>query len=118
MRRAVFSRRSHPKAPNGENSRFAILFFVASVTVAMVALIAILPRPVVLPAFSICALAAAACVALAACMHKHEGARLPPSAWNLAGAFTLVGCAAAILGEIEAIVEYTRLAAPRSRADD
>ncbi|MGC1623979.1 MAG: hypothetical protein WA759_14410, partial [Pseudolabrys sp.] len=40
------------------------------------------------------------------------------SAWNLAGAFTLVGCAAAILGEIEAIVEYTRMMPPRSRADD
>ena len=64
MRRAVFSRRSPPKAPYGENSRFAILIFVASVTVAMVALVAIFPRPVVLPAFSICALAAAACVAL------------------------------------------------------
>ena len=37
---------------------------------------------------------------------------------NLAGAFTLVGCAAAILGEVEAIVEYMRLTPPRSRADD
>jgi hypothetical protein len=39
-------------------------------------------------------------------------------AWNLAGAFTLVGCAAAILGEVEAIVEYMRLTPPRGRADD
>ena len=37
---------------------------------------------------------------------------------DLAGAFTLVGCAAAILGEVEAIVEYMRLTPPRSRADD
>jgi hypothetical protein len=104
-----------PRAPNGENARFVIIAFVATVTVALAILIVTLPRQVVLPAFSICALAAAACVALVASFRT--GVRRL-SAWNLAGAFTLVGCAAAILGEIEAIVEYTRMTAPRSRADD
>jgi hypothetical protein len=55
---------------------------------------------------------------LAASMHAGRSAQVSPSAWNLAGAFTLVGCAAAILGEVEAIVEYMRLTPPRSRADD
>ena len=115
MRRTDFLRKSPPRAPNGENVRFVIIAFIATVTVALAILIVTLPRQVVLPAFSICALAAAACLALVASFRTGRGRRL--SAWNLAGAFTLVGCAAAILGEIEAIVEYTRMMPPRSRAD-
>ncbi|MFY9786077.1 MAG: hypothetical protein WA445_03280 [Pseudolabrys sp.] len=116
MRRTYFVEKSPPRAPNGENARFVIVTFIATVTVALATLIVTLPRQVVLPAFSICALAAAACLALVASFRTGRGRRL--SAWNLAGAFTLVGCAAAILGEIEAIVEYTRMMPPRSRADD
>jgi hypothetical protein len=118
MRRTDFLQRPPRKTPNGDNSRFVILVFVASVSASLVTLVVLLPRPVVLPAFSICALAAAACLALAACLRTQRRAPLSPSAWNLAGAFTLVGCAAAILGEIEAIVEYMWLKPPRSRADD
>ena len=116
MRRTSFPQNSRRKVPNGD--RFGVVVFVASVTIALVALFILLPRPVVLPAFSICALAAAASLALMARLHSRQGGRLLPSAWSLAGAFTLVGCAAAILGEIEAIVEYTRLTPPRSRAND
>ena len=116
MRRTAFPQNSRRKVSNGDRS--AIVAFVASVTIALVALFITLPRPVVLPAFSICALAAAACLALMASLHSRQAGRLLPSAWNLAGAFTLVGCAAAILGEIEAIVEYTRLTPPRSEAND
>jgi len=118
MRRTELFHRPSRKTPNGDNARFAILAFLASVTVLLGTLAVLLPRPVVLPAFSICALAAAACLALAASVHPRRSVRLSPSTWNLAGAFTLVGCAAAILGEIEAIVEYMRLTPPRSRADD
>jgi hypothetical protein len=116
MRRTSFPQNSHRKVLNGD--RFAIVAFIASVTIALAALFITLPRPVVLPAFSICALAAAACLALMASLQLRQAGRLLPSAWNLAGAFTLVGCAAAILGEVEAIVEYTRFTPPRSRADD
>jgi len=118
MRRTDVPHRPPRKSPKGDNSRFAILGFVASVIGSLVALVVLLPRTVVLPAFSICALAAAACLMLAASMHAGRSAQVSPSAWNLAGAFTLVGCAAAILGEVEAIVEYMRLTPPRSRADD
>jgi len=116
MRRTTFPQNSRRKVPNGD--RFAIVAFVASVTIALAALSITLPRPVVLPAFSICALAAAACLALMASLHSRQAGQLLPSARNLAEAFTFVGCAAAILGEIEAIVEYTRLTAPTSRAND
>ena len=111
MRRTDFPHKPPRKPPKRDSSRFAILGFVASVIGSLVTL-------VVLPAFSICALAAAACLMLAASMHAGRSAQVSPSAWNLAGAFTLVGCAAAILGEVEAIVEYMRLTPPRSRADD
>ena len=116
MRRTDFPHRPPRKSPKSDNSRFAILGFVASVIGSLVALVVLLPRTVVLPAFSICALAA--CLMLAASMHAGRSAQVSPSAWNLAGACTLVGCAAAILGEVEAIVEYMRLTPPRSRADD
>jgi hypothetical protein len=58
----------------------------------------------VLPMFSLWALSAAACAALLAIFplrpRTYAGA-----AWDMAGAFTLLGCAAAILGEIEPIIE-------------
>ena len=114
MRRTEFLQRSPRKNPDGDKSRFAILAFVASVTVDS--------RPVAaasrVAGLQCLCTRGSACLALAAGLHRPRSARLPPSAWNLAGAFTLVGCAAAILGEIEAIVEYMRLTPPRSRADD
>jgi hypothetical protein len=85
MRRTSFPQNSHRKVLNGD--RFAIVAFVASVTIALAALFITLPRPVVLPAFSICALAAAACLALMASLQLRQAGRLLPSAWNLAGAY-------------------------------
>jgi hypothetical protein len=40
------------------------------------------------------------------------------AACDMAGAYTLVGCAAAILGEIEPIIEIIRPSGPRSRVND
>jgi hypothetical protein len=45
-------------------------------------------------------------------------ARYASAAWDMAGAFTLVGCAAAILGEIEPIIEFIRPSGPRSKVND
>lgn len=118
MRRTHSPQQPYRRRPAGEDPRFSIVAFVASVTIALFALVLVLPRPIVLPAFSLCALAAAACVALTASLGARIGASPVPFAWNLAGAFTLVGCAAAILGEVEPIVEYTRLTSSRSKADD
>lgn len=118
MRRIHSPQQSCRRRPTGEDPRFPIVAFVASAILALFALVLMLPRPIVLPAFSLCALAAAACVALAASLHARIGGSSQAFAWNLAGAFTLVGCAAAILGEVEPIIEYTRLTAPRSKTDD
>ena len=112
MHRTHSHQRSYFRRPAAGDPHFLIVIFIATV---MAALVALLPPPI-LPAFSLCALIAAACVALAAGVRPHTS----PSAhtWNLAGAFALVGCATAILGEVEPGVEYTRLTTPRSRADD
>ncbi|MGA9339913.1 MAG: hypothetical protein WBV66_19945 [Pseudolabrys sp.] len=75
MRRTYFVEKSPPRAPNGENARFVIVTFIATVTVALATLIVTLPRQVVLPAFSICALAAAACLALVASFRTGRGRR-------------------------------------------
>jgi hypothetical protein len=118
MRRTHSPQQSYLSRPTGNDPRLSIVAFVARVIIALFALVLMVPRPIVLPAFSLCALAAAAFVALSASLRARSGASPPVFIWNLAGAFTLVGCAAAILGEVEAIVEYTRLTTPRSKADD
>lgn len=106
------------RRPVVDEPLFSILIFTATVMGTLTALGLVLPRPIILPAFSLCALAAAAGIALMAYARARPGGSPWTSAWNLVGAFTLVGCAAAIFGEVEAIVEYARHAPPRSKADD
>jgi hypothetical protein len=59
----------------------------------------------VLPVFSLWALSAAACAVLLALFPLRAKTSYAGAAWDMAGAFTLVGCAAAILGEVEPIIE-------------
>jgi hypothetical protein len=67
---------------------------VAVTVVALAGFILVLPRSVVLPVFSLWALSAAAYAALLAIFplrpRTYAGA-----AWDMAGAFTLLGCAGA-----------------------
>lgn len=118
MRRSDYSQRSNFRRPPGAEAPLPILFFLASLMIALIVLALLLPRPVVLPALSLWALAAAASVALVACARPHAGASRSVAAWELAGAFTLVGCAAAIFGEVEPIIEYIRPTGSRSRVHD
>ena len=57
------------------------------------------------PTFSLWALSAAVCAALLAVFLLRTKPSYAGAAWDMAGAFTLVGCAAAILGAIESIIE-------------
>ena len=99
--------RFRPRLPdNGQRS--PTLAFVAVLVVALAVFILVLPHAVVLPVFSLWALSAAACTALLAIFPCRTRASDAGAAWDIAGAFTLVGCAAAILGEIEPIVEIIR----------
>ena len=78
----------------------------------------LLPHSVVLPVFSPRALSAAVCAALLAVFPLRTKPSYAGAAWDMAGAFTLVGCAAAILGEIEPIIEIIRPSGPRSKMND
>ncbi len=87
----------------------AIAFMAALVVTVM-----LVPRELVLPAVSVTALAAAAGVAAMAYLSPRLAALNPVNGWDIAGALTLIGCAAAILGEIEPLVEYFKPAPERS----
>jgi hypothetical protein len=75
-----------------------------------------LPADLILPAISVLALTAAALIGIAAFVMPALAKPRPITAWDLAGALTLIGCAAAILGEIEPVVEYFRPMPERSNA--
>jgi hypothetical protein len=64
------------------------------------------PIPLVLPAASLLLLFAAALVALYAWWTRQPRANKRLTLWDVAAALTFLGCAAAILGEIEHVVEY------------
>lgn len=64
------------------------------------------PEPLELPMISFLTLGLAAAVALVAwaCGARRDGPNV--TAWDLAGAFTLIGCAAAMLTQNEHALEY------------
>jgi hypothetical protein len=106
------------RLPPGEGPRAFALAFVAVLVVALAVFVLILPHPVVLPVFSLWALCAAACAAFLTIIPLRARMAYAGAAWDIAGAFTLVGCAAAILGEIEPLIEFIRPSGARSRAND
>ena len=111
------SPRFRPRPP-GSGPRSPGLAFVAVLVVALAVFILVLPHSVVLPVFSLWALSAAVCAALLAVFPLRMRTSYASAAWDMAGAFTLVGCAAAILGEIEPIIEIIRPSGPRSKVND
>lgn len=86
--------------------------------IAIMAVLAVavmlVPPELVLPAVSVTALAAAAGVAAMVYVSPRLATLKPVTGWDIAGALTLIGCAAAILGEIEPLVEYFKPAPERS----
>ena len=104
--------------PRPPGQRLPDLAFVAVTVVALAVFILILPHSVVLPVFSLWALMAAACAAVLAILPRRARTSYAGAAWDVAGAFTLVGCAAAILGEIEPVIEIVRPSGTRSRVND
>ena len=120
MRRPKFlsSHQTQSQRPAAGDSVILILAFVAILMSGLVGMLILLPWPVVLPAFSLWSLAAAAFVALVACLRPRADEARNVTTWDFVGAFTLIGCAAAVLGEIEYMVEYFRTASLRSEAHD
>lgn len=111
------SPRFQPRPP-GSGPRSPGLAFVAVLVVALAIFALVLPYSFVLPVFSLWALLAAACAALLAIFPLRTRPSYAGAAWDLAGAFTLVGCAAAMLGEIEPVIEIIGPSGPRSKVND
>lgn len=113
--------RPNPQNPfHNPNRRrtFAPVLFGMMLAIPLFIMVATLPLPVVLPAFSIWSLAAAAAVVLFAFTRRAPRPRTTVDAWDLAGAFTLIGCAAGILGEVEHMVDYLFSLSSRSQTNE
>jgi hypothetical protein len=78
----------------------------------------LLPPATVLPAFGLWSLGAAAVVALVAGLRPWAGTARAVIAWDVVGAVALIGCAAAILGEIQTLAEYVRPTSLRNESHD
>jgi hypothetical protein len=94
------------------------LVFALAVVGPLVAMSLLLPLPVVLPAFGFWSLVFAGLMALFAWYCPRPRATDAVNAWDLAGAFTLIGCAAAILGEIEYMLDFIWPLSAKDEAHD
>jgi uncharacterized membrane protein len=81
---------------------------------AFAVVIVLVPPELVLPALSIVALAGAAAIGVSAYLSPRLASLKPINGWDIAGALTFIGCAAAVMGEIEPVVEYFKLIPERS----
>jgi hypothetical protein len=94
------------------------LVFALAVVGPLTTMSLLLPLPLVLPAFGVWSLAFAGLMALFAWYYPRPRAADVVNAWDLAGAFTLIGCAAAILGEIEYMLDFIWPLSPKDEAHD
>lgn len=83
------------RTPEASPSILLILSTVIAVPIPF--LLWLVPAPLVLPAFAVIALAAAATTALAAWLTGVERDADHVTLWDAAGAFAFIGCAAAVL---------------------
>ena len=85
------------------HAKLAVVTILAAAPIAAIA--ALVPRPLVLPILSLAALAVAALVALLAWAYRarRRGDTITP--WDIAGAFALIGCGAAMLSEPENVID-------------
>lgn len=83
--------------------RLAGLTLVAAAPLLLAA--ALVPRTVVLPTLTLAAIAAAGLAALAAWSLGARRHAKTITLWDIAGAFALIGCAAAMLSEPENVLQ-------------
>jgi hypothetical protein len=89
----------HRLAPHAK-----LAFITALAAAPMIVIAAVVPRPLVLPVLSLAAVAAAALAALAAWAARARRHGDSLTAWDIAGACALIGCAAAMLSEPENVL--------------
>jgi hypothetical protein len=99
-------------------SRAAEFYLVPMLAIAFLTafalVIVLLPPELVLPVLSIVAIAGAGAIGVSAYLSPRLASLKPVNGWDIAGALTFIGCAAAVLGEIEPVVEYFKLIPERS----
>ena len=78
-----------------------LAMLTALAAVPIVLLIPFVPRPLVLPVLSLASIAVAALAALLAWAFPARRGDETITAWDVAGAFALIGCGAAMLSEPE-----------------
>jgi hypothetical protein len=84
------------------HATLAVLAALAAVPIAL--LIPFAPRPLVLPILSVAAIAIAGVTALVAWAFSARRGGDTITAWDVAGAFALIGCGAAMLSEPENVL--------------
>jgi uncharacterized membrane protein YfcA len=84
--------------------RLAAMAAVALLPLLLLA--SLLPRPLVLPVLCLIAIAGAAVAAFVAWRRGNAQESSSVTAWDVAGALTFVGCAAAILSNPEQLIHF------------
>ena len=105
--------RSQSRRPSAGQPSLVLWLAVGSLAVLTMTVM-LVPSELVLPAVSVAATVVAAATAVTAYASPRLAALRPVNGWDIAGALTLIGCAAAILGEIEPLVEFLKPAPERS----
>lgn len=113
MRQDKPYRRTDSDTPREAEFYLVPMLAIAFLT-AFAVVILLLPPELVLPALSIVALVGAGAIGVSAYLSPRIASLRPINGWDIAGALTFIGCAAAILGEIEPVVEYFNLIPERS----
>jgi hypothetical protein len=84
------------------HATLAVLTALAAMPIVL--LIPFAPRPLVLPILSLAAIAVAGLAALVAWVFPARPGGATITAWDVAGAFALIGCGAAMLSEPENVL--------------
>jgi hypothetical protein len=96
--------------------RFRAFAIVAGLIVLaagpVMAVAALVPQPIVLPTLSLAALCVAGIAALTAYLRQARGHREQAALWDVACAFTFVGCAAAMLSKPIHVAQLFGVATP------
>jgi|SRR5581483_11223934 len=101
------SPKSHPQRGASALLHRHLPLVMAAVAIAVIAGAELMaPDPLELPMISLLVLGIAAAVAIVAWVSgaRHDGDEV--TAWDVAGAFTLIGCAAAMLTQNEHALDY------------
>lgn len=86
------------------HARLAGLALLTAAPIVIVA--ALVPRALVLPSVSLTAIAIGALTALAAWTFRTRHRGNTVTLWDIAGAFVLIGCAAAIFSQPEKLLQH------------